>query len=87
MELGLERVRRDLTVLKEHCGSSSEFCRFARNRKNKCYNFRLYEPAPKLKLSSEDHVESGLRDTEPPTEAPGVGIMEAAQNHTGERSD
>ena len=42
-----------------------------KNRSNKSYKPKIYKPPPRRELSKEDHIMTGLTETEPPVEAPG----------------
>ena len=49
--------------------AAKELLVFAKNRLNKFYNPKLYKPPPKVELSAEDCITTGLTGTEPPTAA------------------
>merc|ERR1711972_271547 len=70
--------------------AAKELLGLAKNRLNKFYNPKLYKPAPKRELSSEDRIVSSLTGTEPPTEAPGgiagtgVTVLAQISRHMGD---
>merc|ERR1719361_3073802 len=51
--------------------AAKELLGFAKNRLNKFYNPKLYKPAPKRVLSSEDSIVVGMGGTLAPTPPPG----------------
>merc|ERR1719380_68842 len=56
---------------------------FAKNRMNKFYNPKMYKPAPKRELSSEERITVNMGGTLAPTQPPagiaGTGIAELSQ--------
>merc|ERR1712032_1046591 len=65
--------------------ASKELLAYAKSRLNKFYNPKLYKPAPKVELSSEDRIYSnmgnpgGVLTTAAPTGIAGTGIAVLAQ--------
>jgi len=55
--------------------SAKELLQFAKNRLNKFYNPKLYNPPAKRELSEQDRIVVNMGGDAPPTEAPG-GIAE-----------
>jgi len=51
--------------------AAKELLEFAKNRLNKFYNPKLYQPPPKRELSEEDRIAVNMGGTAPPTPAPG----------------
>jgi len=63
--------------------AAKELLNFAKNRLNKFYNPKLYQPPPKTELSKEDRIVENMSGTAAPTAAPGgiagTGITVLAQ--------
>jgi hypothetical protein len=71
------------TELMASNSAAKELLAFAKNRLNKFYSPKLYNPPEKVELSAEDRIAASMSGTEPPTEAPGgiagTGITVLAQ--------
>jgi len=59
------------TELVAQDSAAKELLAFAKNRLNKFYNPKLYNPPPKRELSAEDKIVTGFGGTAAPTPAPG----------------
>jgi len=68
--------------------SAKELLRFAKNRLNKFYNKKLYQPAPKRELSEQDRIVENMGG-DVPTEAPGgiagtgIGLVQVSLHRQG----
>merc|ERR1719436_1692642 len=71
------------TELMASDSAAKEVLLFAKNRLNKFYDPKLYNPPEKVELSAEERIEAEMSGTMPPTEAPGgiagTGITVLAQ--------
>merc|ERR1719392_468579 len=71
--------------------AAKELLRFAKNRLNKFYNPKLYQPPPKRELTEEDRATLAAGGTLAPTAAPGgiagtgVTVLSQVREHNGER--
>jgi septal ring factor EnvC (AmiA/AmiB activator) len=61
----------DFTELMASDSAAKELLGFAKNRLNKFYNPKLYQPPPKRELSEEDRITVNMGGTLAPTVAPG----------------
>jgi septal ring factor EnvC (AmiA/AmiB activator) len=61
----------DFTELMASDTAAKELLNFAKNRLNKFYNPKLYNPPPKRTLTEEERISLNMGGTMAPTEAPG----------------
>jgi hypothetical protein len=68
--------------------AAKELIGIAKNRLNKFYNPKIYNPGPKRELSREDRIAVNMGGTAPPTPAPGgiggtgVAVLAQIRTHT-----